>query len=140
MTRVAGASQTHCDLVRSREDEIQGLQNWSSFTGLENQSLGQPGEMDNEVLIGKAKTNFPGRAIAMRWGKKPSTTERDLTGRSQTRMMIIKLKGWRWESAGKQATLPNPPSSLGYNDRCLGSSGSTMCVSCWWLASLWFLG
>lgn len=55
----ADTSQTHCDLVRSREDEIQGLKNLSGFTGLENQSLGQPGEMDNEVLIGKAKTGFP---------------------------------------------------------------------------------
>lgn len=68
--------------------------NWSGFMGLENQSLGQPGEMDNEVLIGKAKTGFPGRAIAMRWGKKPFATERDLTGRGSTRVRV-KLKGWR---------------------------------------------
>jgi hypothetical protein len=122
VTRVTDTSQTHCDLVRSREDEVQGLQNWSGFTGLENPSLGQPGETDNEVLIGKAKTGFPGRAIAMRWGKKPSPTEQDLTGRGRTRV-VIKFKGWRWESGGKQATLPHPPSSLGYNDRCLGSSG-----------------
>lgn len=33
------------------------------FMGLENQSRGQPGEMDNEVLIGKAKAGFPGRGI-----------------------------------------------------------------------------
>lgn len=123
VTLVTDTSQTHCDLARLREDEIRGRQNWSDFTGLENQSLGQPGETDNEVLIGKAKTGFPGRAIAMRWGKKPSATEQDLTVRGGTRVMV-KLKGWRWESGEKQATLPNPPSSLGCNHRCLGSSGS----------------
>lgn len=44
------------------------------------------GEMDNEVLIGKAKPSFPGRGTAMRRGKNPSTTGWDLTGRGGTRM------------------------------------------------------
>lgn len=46
---------------------------------------GQSGEMDNEVLIGKAKTGFPGRGFTVRLGRKPSAaTEQDLTGRPGT--------------------------------------------------------
>lgn len=38
--------------------------------------------------------------------------------------MMIELKGWSWESGGEQATLRNPPPSLGCSAGCLGSSDS----------------
>lgn len=79
--------------------------------------------MDNEVLIGKAKSSFPGRGTAMRRGKNPSAPGWDLTGRGGTRMS--EWEGWRGELREKsQPPLLRPPSSLGYNGRCLGCSGS----------------
>lgn len=109
--------------------------------GLENQSLGQPGEMDNEVLIGKAKTGFPGRAIAMRWGKKPFATEQDLTGRgrAQSEGQVEGLEMRIWREAGHTAQ-PSQKLPLATMVGALEAQVQLMHASCWWLASLWFPG